>query len=165
MPQFEVTTFPTQIFWLFVCFIFLCIVMRLFVVPRLTAAIETREQRIQEDWNQSKTLINSREALRKETLESLAQARGNAHSILHQAIQEIHHRKSNRLAMLEEELSIKTKNIRDDLESRTQKILGNIEPLVSQVVKATSGRILGESLSPAEAKKCVLRVLKKGEKP
>lgn len=144
---------------------FLCIVMRLFVVPRLTTAIETREQRIQEDWDQSKTLTSSREALRKETLERLAQARGNAHSTLHQAIQEIHHRKANRLAVLEEELTIKTKNIRDDLESHTQKILGNIEPLVSQVVKATVVRILGESMSAADTKKCVLRVLKKGAKP
>jgi len=139
--------------------------MRLFVVPRLTTVIETREQRIQEDWDQSKTLTSSREALKKETLERLAQARGDAHSILHHAIQEIHHRKSNRLAVLDEELTIKTKNIRDDLEGQTQKILENIEPLVSQVVKATAVRILGESLSSAEAKRCVLNVLNKEEKP
>ena len=75
MPQFDVTTFPTQIFWLLVCFLFLCVVMRLHIVPRLATVLETREQRIQEDWNEAKTLISTCETLRQENLDRLAQAR------------------------------------------------------------------------------------------
>lgn len=163
MPQFDTSTYATQIFWLFVCFSFLCVVMRLLVVPRLATALETREQRCQEDWDQAKTLDSAGEALRQENLALLSEARGQAHSMMHQVIHDIHLRKSSRLAILDEELTIKTKNIREDMENQTHKILKNMEPLVSQVVKATSMRVLGQPLTQTEIKKVVLDVLTKSE--
>jgi F0F1-type ATP synthase membrane subunit b/b' len=137
--------------------------MRLIVVPRLTTALETREQRCQEDWNQAKKLNSTGEALRRENLALLSEARGQAHSIMHQVIHDIHVKKSNRLATLDEELTIKTKNVREDLENQTHKIMKNMEPLVSQVVKATSVRVLGQPLTQTEIKKVVLDVLTKSE--
>lgn len=163
MPQFDVTTFPTQIFWLLVCFLFLCIVMRLYIVPRLSTVLDNREQRIQNDWSEAKTLISTRETLRQQNLDRLAQARGNAHIRLHQVLQEIHHQKANRITALEEELALKTKTFRHNLEHETQGIIENIEPLVTQVVKTTSLRILGKSLTAAETKKNVQYVIKKGK--
>lgn len=164
MPQFEVSTYPSQIFWLVICFFFLCIVMARLVVPRLMATLEAREQRLQEDWDQSKSIGKTSESLRQENLARLAEARGKAHSLIHQAIQEVQHRKSSRIAVLDEELIIKTKNIRQDLEKQTQNILNNIEPLVSQVVKATSLRLVGESLPQSEIKALVHSVLQKRKK-
>lgn len=161
MPQFDVTTYPSQIFWLVICFLVLCIVMARYLVPRLTSVLEVREQRLQEDWDQSKTLSNAGDSLRQENLRRLADARGNAHSLIHQTIQEIHHRKTSRITVLDEELAIKTKNIRHDLETETQKILENMEPMVSQIIKATSFRILGQPLTQTEIKEVVQSVLKK----
>lgn len=163
MPQFDTTTYASQVFWLFVCFTFLCIAMRLIVVPRLTTSLETREQRMQEDWAQSKSLLSSGDTLRQENLNRLSEARGKAHSMIHQVIHEIHQRKAERLATLDEELTIKTRNIRTDLENQTRKILEDIEPLVSQAVKTTSVRVLGQSLTQRDIKKVVLEVLKKPE--
>lgn len=164
MPQFDVATYPSQIFWLIICFAFLCVVMAHYLVPRLTSTLEAREQRLQEDWDQSKTLSEAAESLKQENLARLAEARGKAHSHIHQIIQEIHHRKSSRIAVLDEELVIKTKNIHDDLEIQTQNILKNIEPMVSQIVKATSVRILGQSLTQSEIKEVAQNVLKKRKK-
>lgn len=163
MPQFEIATYPSQVFWLLVCFSVLCITMRLIVVPRLTRALETREQRLQEDWSQSESLLNKREELKQENLRRLAEARSKAHTMIHQVLHEIHHRKTERLATVEEELSIKTRNIRTDLEKQAHHILGNIEPLVSQVIKATSVRMLGQQMTQSDIKKVVLDVIKKAE--
>jgi F-type H+-transporting ATPase subunit b len=163
MPQFEIATYPSQIFWLLVCFSVLCIAMRLIVVPRLTSSLESREQRLQEDRSQSESFLSKGEELRQENLHRLAEARSKAHSLIHQVLQEIHHRKTERLATVEEELSIKTRNIRTDIENQAKHILGNIEPLVSQVIKATSVRILGQQMTQSDIKKIVLDVLKKAE--
>ncbi len=152
MPQFEVATYASQIFWLLVCFIFLCAVMAHYLVPRLTTILEAREQRLQEDWNQANVLGSQEESLRKQNLERLTSARGKTHVLMHQALREAHHNKSVRMAALDEELVVKTKAIRQALEAKTQKILNNIEPLVSQVVMATAPRILGQNLSHAEVK-------------
>lgn len=165
MPQFDVSTYPSQIFWLAVCFVFLCIVMARYLVPRLITALQGREQRLSEDWDQAKNLSKAVESLRQENLARLAEARERAHSLLHQVIQEIHHRKSSRVAVLDEELIIKTKNIREDLEVQTQKILKNIEPLVSQIIRGTSLRLLGQSLTQSEVKELVQNVLEKRKQP
>lgn len=164
MPQFEVTTYPSQIFWLVICFISLCTVMKRCLVPRLTAALEGREQRLQQDRDQAKLLANKAEALGQENLARLADARGKAHLHIHQALTEAHHNKSRRMAMMDEELIIKTKKIREGLETQTQKILKNIEPLVSQVIVATAPRVLGQSLIRSEVKEVVHDILEKQEK-
>ena len=163
MPQFEVTTFPSQIFWLIVCFVTLCTVMARYLVPRLTAALEAREQRLQQDWEQAKLLNSKEEALRQENLARLAEARGKAHLHIHQALIEAQNNKSRRMAILDEELTIKTKKVKKSLESQTQKILRNIEPLVSQVIVATATRILGQALIRSQVKEVVQEILEKQE--
>ena len=164
MPQFEVTTYPSQIFWLLICFLFLCSVMARHLMPRLTATLEAREQRLQQDRDQTKLLTSKEETLRQENLARLADARGKAHLHIHHALAEAHHNKSHRMAMMDEELIIKTKKVREGLETQTQKILKNIEPLVSQVVIATAQRILGQSLTRSQIKEVVQDILEKQEK-
>jgi F-type H+-transporting ATPase subunit b len=161
MPQFEIATYPSQIFWLVICFSVLCVVMARYLVPRLRSSFEAREQRLQEDWDQAKTLKGTEESLKQENLACLAEARGKAHFLIHQAIQEIHRRKSGRIAALDEELTIKVKNIREDLEMQTQDILKNMEPIVSQMVKMTSFRMVGQQLAQPDIKEVVQTALKR----
>lgn len=163
MPQFEITTYPSQIFWLLICFAFLCAIMARYLVPRLTATLEAREQRLQQDWDHAKLLNNKEETLRQENLARLADARGKAHFHIHQALTEAHNNKSRRMAILDAELIAKTKKVREGLETQTQKILGNIEPLVSQVVMSTSQRILGQTLNRHQIKEVVQDILEKRE--
>lgn len=161
MPQFDAATYPSQVFWLVICFAFLCIAMVSYVVPRLASSLEAREQRLQEDRDQFEVVNGASESLRQENLQRLADARAKAHSLVHQTIQEVHHRKSSRIAILDEELAIKAKHIRHDLGAQTQDILNTMEPLVSQIVKATSLRILGQSPTSVEIKENVRHVLGK----
>lgn len=164
MPQFEVTAYPSQIFWLIICFATLCVVMARYLVPRLTAALEGREQRLQQDGDQANLIRGKQEALRQENLANLADARGKAHLLIHKVLTEAHNSKARRMAILDEELVMKTRKVREELETQTQKILGNIEPLVSQAVMTTAQRILGQTLTPSQIKEAVQDVLEKQEK-
>lgn len=163
MPQFETATYASQVFWLLICFTFLCLAMRLIIVPRLAKSLGTREQRIQEDLGYSKSLSSSAEKLKQENLNRLSEAQRKAHTMIHKVIHEIHQRKAKRLASLDEELTIKTNNIRTDLEDQTIKILEKLEPLVTQAVKAASTPMLGHSLTQRDIKKVVLEILDKTE--
>lgn len=164
MPQFEVATYPSQIFWLIICFVFLCTIMARFLVPRLTEALEGREQRLQQDQDQAALVRGKEELLRQENLARLSDARGKAHLLIHKALTEAHNSKTHRMTVLDEELAIKTRKVREELETQTQKILGNIEPLVSQVVMTTAQRILGQPLTRSEIKEVVQNILEKQEK-
>ena len=49
MPQFDVKSFPSQVFWLVVCFAVLYVLMAKLVLPRIGRTIESRESKIQSD--------------------------------------------------------------------------------------------------------------------
>lgn len=159
MPQFDVATYPSQIFWLVICFSTLCVVMACYLAPRLASSLKLREQRLQEDWSQADSLRSTETSLKEENLRRLAEAREKAHSLIHQVLQEIQHRKASRLAVLDEELMVKVKNIREDLGVQAQDILQNMEPLVSQIVKLTAFRVVGQQLAQPEINDVVQTVL------
>jgi len=164
MPQFEAATYPTQIFWLIACFGFLCMAVAFYVVPRLTSILNDREQRLQEDWGQAETLRGTSESLRQESLQRLADTRGKAHSLIHQVIREVQDRKSSQIAALDEELAVKVKSIRHDLGVQTHHILNNLEPMVSEIVKETALRVVGQNLTVVEIRHSLQNVLGKRKK-
>ena len=46
MPQLEITTFPSQIFWLVVSFLMLYLIMSRIIIPRISFVIKKRETEI-----------------------------------------------------------------------------------------------------------------------
>ena len=48
MPQFDTSTFASQIFWLFICFGILFLFLQYVIVPKITKAISERNIKIQE---------------------------------------------------------------------------------------------------------------------
>ncbi|TAK99181.1 MAG: F0F1 ATP synthase subunit B' [Rhodospirillaceae bacterium] len=56
MPQFDPTTFPSQIFWLAVSFIALYWVVARLAIPRVGEVIEQRARLVQEDIDRATTL-------------------------------------------------------------------------------------------------------------
>jgi len=65
LPQMDVTTFPSQLFWLVLTFGFLFVVLSRVAVPRIGGVIEARRDRINND-------LETAEKLRKESNDALA---------------------------------------------------------------------------------------------
>lgn len=81
LPQMDVSTFPSQIFWLAVTFGALYLIMSRMVLPRLGAAIEERRDRIADDLDraaESKRMAEEAEAAYNR---SLADARARSQAI------------------------------------------------------------------------------------
>jgi len=64
LPQMNVDTFASQIFWLVVTFTFLVIVLSRFAMPNIRGAMDRRQNRIEGD-------LGSAEELRRQAAESL----------------------------------------------------------------------------------------------
>jgi len=82
MPQLDVETFPSQLFWLAVTFIVLYILMSWIGLPRLTAAIEARRQRREADLARAAQLKSEAEAANAAFQRSMAEARAQAQAVL-----------------------------------------------------------------------------------
>ena len=56
LPQMDISTFPSQLFWLIVTFTALYLFMWKFVIPRLSTTIEERKDKISNDINDAENL-------------------------------------------------------------------------------------------------------------
>lgn len=89
MPQFDPTTFPSQIFWLAVTFYILYRLMTDKVLPRIAEVLEERSDRITNDLDQAESMKKNAEELIKAYEEELAQARSKAQATIGQVQQEV----------------------------------------------------------------------------
>ena len=78
MPQLDPASFPSQLFWLAVCFGTMLLVLSVFVLPRITRTLTTRQGRIDADLQAAENLRADAEAALAAYDAALQQARNNA---------------------------------------------------------------------------------------
>ena len=82
MPQLDVATFPSQLFWLAVTFVVLYILMSWIGLPRLSAAIDARRQRREDDLARAAQLKTEAEAANAAFQRTMAEARAQAQAAI-----------------------------------------------------------------------------------
>ncbi|MEB3702395.1 ATP synthase F0 complex subunit b' [Candidatus Bealeia paramacronuclearis] len=78
MPQLDFTTYPSQLFWLFVCFIVLYFILSYIATPKITKVIENRAGVLQKLSEKSHIHRDKAEELLAEYESTLQQARNEA---------------------------------------------------------------------------------------
>ena len=66
MPQLEITTYPSQIFWLVVSFLILYLIMSRIIIPRISSVIKSRETEIKNNIHISEQLYKDTEIINDE---------------------------------------------------------------------------------------------------
>ena len=66
MPQLEITTFPSQIFWLVISFFILYIILSRIIIPKISYVIKTRESEIKNNIHISEQLFRDTEIINEE---------------------------------------------------------------------------------------------------
>lgn len=155
LPQMDVSTFPSQLFWLVITFGFLFVVLSRVAVPRIGGVIEARRDRINGD-------LEAAEKLRKDSNEALAAyetsltaARGRA------------------MALAEENrkrIAGDVERLKADAEADAQKTIGAAEARIAAMrvqaegnVRAAAAdaaasiveRLIGDKISAEDAAKAV----------
>ena len=88
MPQFDFGTFPSQIFWLIVCFTALYFLLARAVLPKVGAVLEDRQRKMDDDLERATELeIQAKEALNAYQAE-IDTARDEAQSAIRKAAEE-----------------------------------------------------------------------------
>jgi F-type H+-transporting ATPase subunit b len=80
-PPFNSQTFASQLFWLALTFVFLYVMMSKVALPRISAIIDSRQQRIDDDLAEAQTLKNESEAAVVAYEKALADARSRGQAI------------------------------------------------------------------------------------
>ena len=110
MPQLDVTTFPSQLFWLGVCFLLLYLILSFFLIPRVAGLLDKREAMREERLNLASTYREEAEGLLLAYENALAEARKEAHlhyqSIVNETMHKMAERKHEMVEKLQERLRV-----------------------------------------------------------
>lgn len=89
LPQLDMSTYPSQIFWLLITFGFLYWVMSSMILPRLAGAIEERRDRVADDLDQAAEFRRQAEEAEASYKQALADARAKAQAIANETREEV----------------------------------------------------------------------------
>lgn len=81
LPQMDPSSYPSQLFWLFVTFVFLYMMMANVILPRLGGVIEDRRDRIADDLDQAAEFKREAEDAEVAYNKALSDARAKAQAI------------------------------------------------------------------------------------
>lgn len=82
MPQLDVGTYASQLFWLVVTFAALLVAMWTVVVPRISDVLEARQKRMEDNFEKAAELKKASEEAMAAYEKALAAARAEAHELI-----------------------------------------------------------------------------------
>jgi len=89
LPQMDVTWFPSQIFWMCFVFVVLYVVFGKAILPDISATLEKRRNKIQDDLDAAQDLKNSAEQARRDYEHLMAEALEKSSSLFAKAEDQI----------------------------------------------------------------------------
>lgn len=159
MPQFDPTTFPTQLFWLALTFIVLYAVMVRVALPRVTGVLDARRSKIDHDLEAAEKLKAEAEQALASYEKAMADARGQAQGLLRQAADEVAAEAQARLGALAKTLAERTKAAESRIEAARQAALADIRQIAAGAAQAATQRLIGVSVDAARAAEAVDAIL------
>ena len=126
MPQLDISTFSSQIFWLVVSFTTLFLIVWRIGVPKISHVLETRQKRIDDNLLRAEELKREAEAALESYEASLTEARSQAQAILAEAntslAEEFKTREAELIKALSKRISESEENISRTVDNAIEKM-------------------------------------------
>jgi F-type H+-transporting ATPase subunit b len=158
MPQLDPAVFLPQLFWLGVVFIGLYLLMSKVALPRVAEVFDARATKIAGDLDKAGALKAEAEAAMQAYEKTQTEARAKAADLVRQAEATMASQKASREAQLGRELGDRLKAAEARIGTAKSAALGNLTQMSSEVARAAVERLIGESVSPADAERVTAAV-------
>lgn len=159
MPQLDVSTYASQLFWLAVSFVVLFAIMWKVVVPRIAGVLQDRQERIDDDLEKAEKLRNDAAAVLEAYEKTIADGRAKAQAILREASVQMETEASERQAALAQKLAVQTSEAETRINAAREEALDNILSVSSEAAQAAASRLSGAEVTQSEAEAAVKAVL------
>tara|TARA_Y100001001_G_C7970165_1_gene295647 strand:+ start:131 stop:748 length:618 start_codon:yes stop_codon:yes gene_type:complete len=155
LPQFDVTTFPSQIFWLAITFVVLYTIFSAKVLPEISSVIENRKNTIDTDLNTAEKLRNEADEVQKNYENQLSLARQNAQELKRKSDEDGRKDLDRRLNEFQKRAEREQKNTLGRIEQSKQEVMGDLNDMAAEVVQNSIEKITGVQISKEDALKFV----------
>ena len=160
MPQLDIATFPSQIFWLFVTFVILYICISRLIMPKISKVLLEREKTIKENIKESEILYtkterisNKCENLRKETEEKSKKIVSDIKNKTNKKVLE-------NTILLKKELDKRLEIAEKEILKKRNKVLKNLNSISSLFSKEILKKISNKEINTKELNLIIKKNLK-----
>ncbi|HEX9767729.1 MAG TPA: F0F1 ATP synthase subunit B' [Kiloniellales bacterium] len=160
MPQFDFATFPSQIFWLIVSFAALYFLLARSALPRIGAALEARQRKIDDDLERATELeLKAKDALSAYEAE-LEAARDQAQSAIRQAGEDMAAEAERQHRELAAKLAADVEDAEKRIAAARKDALAHIQQVANEAARAATARLIGVEVDEGQASQAVAAVSK-----
>ena len=155
MPQFDPTTFASQLFWLLVTFGLLFVILSRVLLPRISGILEARQEKIDDDLDRAATVKREAETALAAYEKTMADGKAEAQGLLRQAAEEMAAEGAKRHEELAAKLAGEVSAAEARIHEAQAAAVGNIGQVAGEVAQAAIQRLIGVEVDQAAAGKAV----------
>jgi F-type H+-transporting ATPase subunit b len=155
MPQLDPSLFPTQLFWLFVCFLVLFLVAWKAALPRIAEVLNARQNRIDGDLEKAQALKSEAEEVLAAYETALADASAEAQEIHRQLSQSLAAGRTKRQEELSRRLSAQARDAEGRIAGEKRRAVENIQEAALDVVQSAAARLIGGEVAAGDADRAI----------
>jgi F-type H+-transporting ATPase subunit b len=160
-PPFDRDTFPSQLFWLAVCFILLYVMTARLVRPRVGGIIAGRDKRIADDLAEASRLKASSDAAIAAYEKALADARTRAQAIATETRDKLQADADRNRKSLEDQLAARLAEAEKTIAATKTAAMANVRGIAADAAGAIVTRLIGVTAPGSAVDAAVDAVLKR----
>ena len=153
LPQLDISTWPSQLFWLVVLFTTGYIIMAKFVTPRISTVLEERRAKLDNDIGKARVASEDAARIRAEYEADLDAARSAAAEIAKQAIAEAAKKAEVGDSKIAKKLAEKVTKAEGKLASARNDALVNLNDVAAEAALSAVAKLADIKITAAQASK------------
>ena len=135
MPQLEITTYPSQIFWLVVSFVILYLIMSRFIIPKISSVIKSRESEIKNNIHISEQMYRDTEIINNEYEEIKKNIEDEAREIINHLKETTNKKITKNAKLLKKKLEQKLEKSEKEIINKKKKEIKEINKISKKITK------------------------------
>ena len=149
MPQFDPSSFASQVFWLVVVFGILYMLMSRVALPRIGEVLEERSERIADDLDKAESLKRDTEQVIAAYESALEKARGEASAIMAKVAQDLAEQSAQREQAFNAELGDRIAAAETRISRARDQAAAEVRNIAAELATEVTAKLAGSA--PAEA--------------
>ena len=162
MPQLDVSTYSSQIFWLVVTFVVLYFLLWKVALPKVGEVLSQRASKVEQDLTSASNLKQEAEQILADYEARLAEAKSEAQSVMKQAADEIAADAAKQNDALTAKLEKRMQEAEAKIAEAKNDALSNVADIAGEAVAAAGSKLIGADLSDKEIKAAIKSSLEGG---
>ncbi|PHS37399.1 MAG: F0F1 ATP synthase subunit B' [Robiginitomaculum sp.] len=154
----DTSTFPSQLFWLFLTFGVLLFLLAKVLLPRLGGILEERSNRIADDLDTASRMQREAELAGKAYEQSLSDARAKAHNVAETTRASVNVELEAEMQIADEETARQMARAETKIQAMREKALANVDEIASETAKALVEHLYSKKISIVTVRKTVKRL-------